>query len=119
MKANNYDDYRWTTNRTYYNRLRKLKLAHERDGIGCSYCRYNRGENFRGSYYADDKTEPYAMRPSMWKGRAVLRWTQDGYKRPNWKLASKNSRQWMDWVWEGELGGFGGYSRMSKNRRYK
>ena len=90
---NNYD-YVWTTNRGYYNKLRKLRLANDAD-IHCSYCGYNRGEN--------SKIKRYEIYPDG-----------DGNKYPSWKLVSKNRKQWMekpyhteedyDLVWSGWSG---------------
>ena len=111
MKANNYNDYRWTTNRSYYNKLRKYYLA------GCSYCKWNKGENFRGSYFSNDAAVKGEWTPYTWIPEKTF---QLKYKRPNWKLASKNAKQWMDWTWEGNVnGGNREFSRISKNLRYK
>lgn len=67
-------DYNWTNNRTYYNKLRKFYL--EVDGeIRCSFCKYNGGENSTKNWYGGFK--------------------EDAIKYPNWKLVSKNKKQWM------------------------
>jgi len=74
-----------TTNRTVFNRTYKQYL--ERKGrIHCSYCRYHRGENavkWYGGYVYDD----------METCRGKRKGTNTKY--PNWKLVSKNSKQWM------------------------
>jgi len=70
---NNRKDYNWTNNRTYYNKLRKYYL--EVDGeICCSYCKYNRNENNKGKWYGGYNKK---------------------IKIPNWKLISRNKKQWM------------------------
>ena len=113
MKANNYSDYRWTTNRTYYNRLRKDALAHE-TGM-CSFCKYNRGENRKEKWYSDDTADASAWRPFGYRPGSF----QLKYRRPSWKLASKNAKQWMDWTWQGNVNlGNREFSRISKNKRY-
>lgn len=73
IKENTYD---WTTNRAYYNKLRKAHLANCGD-IHCSYCGYNRGENSKIKYYSIDA---------------------DGIpgRYPSWKLVTKNRKQWME-----------------------
>lgn len=68
-----------TTNRGEFNRAYKEYL--ERKGkISCSYCRYHRGENGKGrGYYG-----------------GYERLNNTIYiKYPNWKLVSKNRKQWM------------------------
>ena len=63
-----------TTNRGEFNRAYKNLL--ERKGeISCSYCGYNRGENYKGNHYCG-------------RGEEI--------KYPNWKLVSKNPKQWME-----------------------
>jgi len=63
-----------TTNRGEFNRAYKEDLTHKKNGISCSYCRYNRGENNTSKYYGGLGEE--------------LRY-------PSWKLVSKNRKQWM------------------------
>lgn len=114
MKANNYNDYRWTTSRSHYNKLRKYHLAH------CSYCKWNKGENFRGTYYSSDEDDKGVLKLSNWQDGKLVKYQQVIYRRPNWKLASKNDKQWMDWTWQGNVnGGNREFSRISKNKRYK
>lgn len=70
-----------TTNRYEYNRTRKRYLEHRE--IHCSFCRYHRGDNldhkvYYGRVYYDDK------------------YKKNNHTRfPNWKLVSKNTKQWM------------------------
>ena len=62
-----------STNRGEFNRAYKDYL--ETTGkIHCAYCRYNRGENYKGNHYCG-------------RGEKI--------KYPNWKLTSKNPKQWM------------------------
>jgi len=68
-----------TTNRKVFNRAYKAHLEH-RGKIGCSYCRYHRGENDSNKWYGgliDEISGKYHIR------------------YPNWKLVSKNRKQWM------------------------
>jgi hypothetical protein len=63
-----------TINRSVFNRAYKLHL--EKTGkIRCSYCPYHKGENFSSKKY--------------YGGYG------DNITYPNWKLATKNSKQWM------------------------
>ena len=63
-----------TTNRGEFNRAYKEYL--ERTGkIHCSYCPHNRGENDKRKVYGGFKGE--------------------NIKIPNWKLTSKQPKQWM------------------------
>ena len=66
-----------TTNRYEYNRIRKRFL--EGDEISCSWCRYHLGDNLDHKLYGD-----YGGRRNK------------SLRRPNWKLVSKNKKQWMD-----------------------
>lgn len=63
-------EYKTTTNRTVYNRLRKEKLSY------CSYCKWH------GNFY-------HLSENDQWKSY----WLQG--TKPNWKLVSKNKKQWM------------------------
>src|ERR1035437_5111171 len=69
-----------TTNRGEFNRAYKGYLAHKSDGMSCSYCKYHRNENGAGRkyYYGHYRTNGH------------LNMTY-----PNWKLVSKNPKQWM------------------------
>lgn len=62
-----------TTNRYVYNRVRK-----ECSG-NCTWCRYHHGDNLDHKLYGD-----YGSRRN------------GSLRRPNWKLVSKNKKQWMD-----------------------
>jgi predicted dithiol-disulfide oxidoreductase (DUF899 family) len=76
MKAKKISDE--TTNRGEFNRAYKFYLAHS-GKIYCSYCRYNRGENDTRKWYSIDTRA---------NGHIEARY-------PNWKLVSKNKKQWM------------------------
>jgi len=77
MKSNRVLD--TTTNRSVFNREYKEYLSYIRGGISCGYCRYHRGENntnrFYGGYLKDCNINTIRF--------------------PNWKLVSKNTKQWM------------------------
>jgi len=79
---NKRNDYNWTNNRSYYNKLRKFYLAV--DGkISCSFDKYHKGENNTNNWYGgfhDDN--------GYYKEKKL--------KYPNWKLVSKNKKQWMN-----------------------
>ena len=62
-----------TTNSSEFNRAYKRYLEHRPNGIHCSYCKYHRNENRTTKYYG---------------GINEIRY-------PNWKLVSKNRKQWM------------------------
>lgn len=81
-----------TTNRYEYNRARKHYLDHTGQ-IHCTWCRYHLGDNLDHKLYGDYGSH------------------RDGRLRiPNWKLVSKNKKQWMgkpvkyktkrNWSWE-------------------
>lgn len=74
------DEYKWTTNRKAYNRLRKKVLESDGD-IRCSYCPYNGGENDKGKWYGGYVDE---------NG-----YSKKGIRYPSWKLATKKRKQWM------------------------
>ncbi len=67
-------EYRTTTNRSVYNKLYKEYNAH------CSYCKWHGlcTENWPWQSYYKNK----------YKGKEKA-------KYPNWKLVSKNQKQWM------------------------
>jgi len=71
-----------TVSRSEFNKLYKRNL--EQSGkIHCSRCKYNRGENDTRKYY----------------GTTIWYINTNGDKRiryPNWKLVSKNRKQWMN-----------------------
>ena len=69
-----------TTNRGEFNRAYKDYLAHKSNGISCSYCKYHRNENGAGRKYYG----------GFIRTNGHLNMTY-----PNWKLVSKNPKQWM------------------------
>lgn len=81
MNNRNRKEYKNSTNRTVYNRLRKKYLA-EQAIIRCSYCGWNSNENSTDRWYGFrrewDKEEPTYLR------------------FPSWKLATKNRKQWQE-----------------------
>lgn len=64
-----------TSNRSVYNRSRKEYLE-KKGKIHCAWCRYHGGENSTKKWYHYDEGEIGI--------------------RPNWKLVSKNHKQWME-----------------------
>lgn len=66
-----------TTNRSEFNRAYKQYLE-SKGKIHCSYCKYHRGENDDKNWYGGFKDE----------NKIDIRY-------PNWKLVSKNRKQWM------------------------
>ena len=72
-------EYKTTVNRTVYNRLRKTILENDAK-IRCSFCGYHKNENETNRWYGCFAlSEKYA----------------NSIHYPNWKLASKNRKQWM------------------------
>ena len=67
-----------TGNRKVFNRVYKRYLEHKE--IHCSYCKFHRGEN--------DTRKWYGGRENYDKKEIKIRY-------PNWKLVSKNRKQWM------------------------
>lgn len=78
MKVKNIVDN--TTNRGEFNRAYK-KYLEGKGKISCTYCRYHRNENGkgRGCYGGYERTN----------GHIEITY-------PNWKLVSKNRKQWME-----------------------
>ena len=68
-----------TTNRGEFNRAYKHYLE-KKGKIHCSYCGYHRGENDERKFYRIDTRS---------NGQINARY-------PNWKLVSKNPKQWME-----------------------
>ena len=66
-----------TTNRYEFNRTYKQYLE-KKGKIKCCYCKYHENENSTDKYYGN-----YGWR------------SDDGLRYPNWKLVSKNPKQWM------------------------
>jgi len=71
----NIDELKTTTNRTVYNRAYKKYLEVSKGEIRCSYCNFHKGENFTEKAYGGFDGEDI--------------------RQPNWKLVSKNRKQWM------------------------
>ena len=67
-----------TDNRYVYNISRKIYLD-KKGEIHCSRCGYHRGENDERKWYG---------KTLFWRDGKRLRY-------PNWKLVSKNKKQWM------------------------
>lgn len=70
MKAKNI--VKSVVNRTVFNRAYKEYLV-RKSRIRCAWCKYHDNENYEGNYYG---------------GFSFI-------KYPNWKLISKNRKQWM------------------------
>ena len=79
-----YDEYRQTTNRSVYNKLHKEIYAR------CAYCKWHgsNSENDAWKYFfvylEDDVKSRWFRKRKKGEGRF-----------PNWKLVSKNEKQWM------------------------
>ena len=80
MKA--YKRLKTTTSRSDFNKLYKRSLEN-RGKIRCSWCPYHGGEN---------DTKEWFGSINWWKKPTVIVRT----KYPNWKLVSKNKKQWMN-----------------------
>ena len=75
-----------TTNRGEFNRAYKTYL--ERTGkIHCSYCGYHRNENKTSKWYGGIVYDDMETCCGKRKGTNT--------RFPNWKLVSKNRKQWM------------------------
>jgi hypothetical protein len=72
------EEYGQTTNKNLFSKLHKSML--ERTGkIRCTLCPYHRHENDGRKHY----------------GSIGLRKEKKQFRYPNWKLVSKNDKQWM------------------------
>lgn len=72
-KKKNKDVLKNTTNRKLFNKAYKKQL--EKEGkIRCSYCKFNKNENYQGNFYGG---------------------FDNNIKYPSWKFRSKNRKQWM------------------------
>ena len=93
-----------TTNRYVFNRAHKLRLE-QRGKIRCSYCKYHKGENYEGKWYGVDggRKIPYDDMVEC-SGRNEVH-----TRYPNWKLVSKNRKQWMAKPIKRKIKYFGGY----------
>ena len=82
-----------TTNRSVYNRSRKRYL----DNVGeirCSFCPYHRVENSTNKPYGGYKRLSFGKRSKgkgLWRDKTEF----EQITYPNWKLVSKNRKQWM------------------------
>ena len=75
-----------TSNRGEFNRAYKRYL--ESTGkIHCSYCSYHRGENNTSKWYGGIANDDMEICRGKRKGTNT--------RFPNWKLVSKNRKQWM------------------------
>jgi len=79
-----------TTNRGVFNRAYKEYLE-RKSRIHCSRCGYHKGENYAGKWYGGHDNEKI--------------------KLPNWKLVSKNPKQWMEKPIIKKIKYYGGYQR--------
>ena len=86
-----------TTNRGEFNRAYKGYLAHKYNGISCSYCKYHRNENGAGRGYYGGHTRT--------NGHIKMTY-------PNWKLVSKNPKQWIKKPIKKNVEYYGGYQRI-------
>ena len=68
-----------TNNNKIYNRYRKKYLCNK-GIIKCNFCGYHKGENSNNNFYAIITNKNNTKKSS---------------KFPNWKLVSKNRKQWM------------------------
>lgn len=87
-----------TTNRGEFNRAYKKYLEKTRNSIGCSRCKYHKGENKTTKYYGGQFVNE--------------KWN---IKYPNWKLVSKNPKQWMKKPIKIKIRYYGGYQRQCIN----
>lgn len=69
-----------TSNRYVFNRVYKEYLTHKKNGINCSFCKYHKNENNTGKWY----------------GGYLIETNNNKIRYPNWKLVSKNNKQWMN-----------------------
>ena len=75
-----------TTNRGEFNRAYKIYL--ESVGkIHCSRCKFHENENFTNNHYGGYLNNSYI--------KNKLSWRINDIKYPNWKLVSKNRKQWQ------------------------
>lgn len=74
------EEYQSTSNRSVYNKLRKFILEHDYE-IHCGRCAYHKCENDKKKYYYYVDEVPRS------------KFQRNRY--PNWKLVSRNRKQWM------------------------
>lgn len=75
-----------TTNRGEFNRAYKAYLEHSGQ-LHCSYCGYHKNENYSGKWYGGVIYDDMETCNGKRKGTHT--------RFPNWKLVSKNRKQWM------------------------
>jgi hypothetical protein len=94
------NEYNSTINRYVYNRLRKEYVANK-NGL-CSFCKYHKNENQTGKWYGGftDYSKPESEFTCV---------QPDKITYPNWKLVSKNKKQWMNKKLKTKLGKTRGY----------
>jgi hypothetical protein len=80
-----------TTNRGEFNRAYKFYLE-QKSRIHCSYCGYHRGENLSGK-------------------KCYGGYSETSIRHPNWKLVSKQPKQWMKKPIKKVIEYYGGYQR--------
>ena len=75
-----------TTNRGEFNRAYKQYLEVSKAELHCSRCRYHKGENYGGKWYGGYVYDDM----NTCRGKSGTH-----TKFPNWKLVSKQPKQWM------------------------
>jgi len=94
-----------TTSRSEFNRAYKGYLE-KKGKIHCTYCGYHKSENddtkkWYGGYIYDD------METCCGKRKKI------NTRYPNWKLVSKQSKQWMKTSIKYKIKYYSGYTRIS------
>jgi hypothetical protein len=85
-------EYKTTTDRYVYNRLRKIILEQDAK-IRCSFCGYHKSENSRSKkWYSGMLTTDYVGAKYHDYSQPFEHWE---VRYPNWKLVSKKPKQWM------------------------
>lgn len=88
-------EYKTTDNRYVYNRLRKEMLEQE-GKLRCSFCGYHKNENRSGKWYGGYTSWGYVGRKITGTKLYSNRVEYWDIRYPNWKLISKNRKQWME-----------------------
>lgn len=81
MEIRNRKEYENGTNRSVYNKLRKIHLS-EKGKIRCPYCGWNSGENSSDKWYGSTG--------------GLNKNGEENIRFPSWKLYSKNKKQWQE-----------------------
>jgi len=82
-----------TRNRGEFNRVYKKHL--ESSGkIRCAHCKYHDGENFNCDVYGGLVDAGLVV--NVETEEELIHNVSTKIKHPNWKLVSKNKKQWMD-----------------------